>query len=174
MSTNIRWLPVGILCVVLVSLQACAPAALEKPNGPKAVGVEEFGPEDLALADSLVSRGNLYFKQGENSRAEPLLKRALAIREKVLGPEHPGVAWIHNLQGTIYRDQGKYTEAEPLYKRALAILEKTFGSDHPYVAMILDNLGQLYTVQRKYAEADPLLKRALAIRVKHAQKNPAK
>lgn len=30
--------------------------------------------------------------QGKYAEAEPLLKRSLAIREKVLGPEHPDVA----------------------------------------------------------------------------------
>ncbi len=107
MSTNIRWLPVGILCVVLVSLQAGAPAALEKPNGPKAVGVEEFGPENLALADSLASQGDFYVQQGEYSQAEPLAKRALAIRENVLGPEHATTANTLRLLADIYGNQHK-------------------------------------------------------------------
>ncbi len=34
----------------------------------------------------------LYYSQGKYAAAEALLKRALAIRVKVLGPEHPHVA----------------------------------------------------------------------------------
>ncbi len=34
----------------------------------------------------------LYQAQGKYAEAEPLYKRALAIDEKALGPEHPNVA----------------------------------------------------------------------------------
>ena len=37
-------------------------------------------------------QANLYYKQGQYASAEPLYKRALAIREKALGPDHPSVA----------------------------------------------------------------------------------
>ena len=35
---------------------------------------------------------NIYFYKGEYAKAEPLFQRALAIREKALGPDHPDVA----------------------------------------------------------------------------------
>ena len=34
----------------------------------------------------------LYYAQGQYAQAEPLYKRALAIWEKALGPDHPYVA----------------------------------------------------------------------------------
>ncbi len=34
----------------------------------------------------------LYYGQGEYAEAESLYRRALAIQERVLGPEHPDVA----------------------------------------------------------------------------------
>ena len=34
----------------------------------------------------------LYDNQGRYAEAEPLYKRALAIQEKALGPDHPDVA----------------------------------------------------------------------------------
>jgi tetratricopeptide (TPR) repeat protein len=51
-------------------------------------------------------------------------KRALAIWEKVRGPNHPEVADCLSKLTDLCNEQGKYTEAEPLYKRALAIREK--------------------------------------------------
>ena len=64
------------------------------------------------------------------------IKRALAIREKALGPDHPDVAVsLNNLAG-LYAYQGRYADAEPLFKRALAIREKALGPDHPDVATI--------------------------------------
>jgi len=45
--------------------------------------------------------------------------RALAIREKALGAEHPDVAQsLNSLAGLYYYNQGKYAEAESLYRRA--------------------------------------------------------
>ena len=82
--------------------------------------------------------------QGRYAEAEPLSKRALAISEKALGPEHPDVAVALNNLAAIYRAQGRYAEAEPLYKRALAIGEKTLGPEHPDVAIRLNNLAVLY------------------------------
>ena len=41
---------------------------------------------------SLNNLARLYDDQGRYAEAEPLYKRALAIREKALGPDHPDVA----------------------------------------------------------------------------------
>jgi tetratricopeptide (TPR) repeat protein len=44
------------------------------------------------VANSLNNLADLYGAQGRYARAEPLYQRALAIREKALGPDHPDVA----------------------------------------------------------------------------------
>ncbi len=106
----------------------------------------------------------LYKTQGQYAKAEPLYRRALAILEKALGPEHPIVATSLNSLAELYRDQSQYAKAEPLYQRALAIREKALGPEHPDVAMSLNNLAGLYDeTQGQYAEAEPLHVRALAI-----------
>ena len=62
----------------------------------------------------------LYEAQGRYTQAEPLFKRALEGRERVLGKEHlDTVASVNNL-AALYKAQGRYGEAEPLLKRALA------------------------------------------------------
>ena len=105
----------------------------------------------------------LYQAQGRYADAEPLFKRALAISEKALGPDHPDVAVSLNNLADLYDDQGRYADAEPLYKRSLAIWEKALGPDHPNVATSLNNLAALYHDQGRYADAEPLYKRSLAI-----------
>jgi CHAT domain-containing protein/tetratricopeptide (TPR) repeat protein len=104
--------------------------------------------------------------QGRDTEAEPLHKRALAIRERALGPDHPQFAQSLNALAYLYGRQGRYAEAELLHKRALAIEEKTLGADHTDVATSLNNLAILYMYQGRYAEAEPLHKRALAINEK--------
>ena len=48
--------------------------------------------------------------------AEPLQRRALDIREKALGLEHPDTATSLNNLAELYHLQGRYEVAEPLYK----------------------------------------------------------
>jgi tetratricopeptide (TPR) repeat protein/CHAT domain-containing protein len=127
---------------------------------------EEFGADDPRVATSLNNQAVLYQTQGRYADAEPLFRRALAIREKVLGPEHPHVATSLNNLALLYHHQSRYAEAEPLFKRALVIWEKALGPEHPDVATSLNNLALLYHAQGRYAEAEPLWKRALAIREK--------
>ncbi len=63
----------------------------------------------------------LYHVQGQYAEAVPLYQRALAIREKALGPEHPDVAQsLNNLAG-LYDEQGHYAHAERALQLALAI-----------------------------------------------------
>jgi tetratricopeptide (TPR) repeat protein len=71
----------------------------------------------------------LYAGQGKYGEAEGLFQRALAIREKALGRDHPDVAQtLHNL-ALVYRSQGRHGEAEGLRQRVLAIKEKALGRD---------------------------------------------
>ena len=79
------------------------------------------------VATSLNNLAVLYRDQGKYAEAEPLYQRALAIREKALGSDHPDVAASLNNLAELYRDQGKYAEAEPLYQRALAITREVTG-----------------------------------------------
>jgi tetratricopeptide (TPR) repeat protein len=94
--------------------------------------------------------------------AEPLLQRALAVREKALGPDHPDVAVALNDLALLYERQGRYADAEPLYKRALAINEKGLGPDHPVVATYLNNLAELYRAQGRYADAEQMQNRSFS------------
>ena len=64
---------------------------------------------------------------GEYEKALPLYQRALDIREKVLGPQHPDVATTLNNLAVLYDSMGDYEKALPLYQRALEICEKVLG-----------------------------------------------
>ena len=135
------------------------------PNDPdRMTGITSDRVRSLVeiYVNGLGNLGALYYSEGRYAEAETLDKRALAINEKLLGPD---AARLNNL-GTLYRVQGRYAEAEPLFKRALAINEKARLSDQLVVAVNLNNLGLLYRLQGRYAEALPLYTRALAINEK--------
>jgi tetratricopeptide (TPR) repeat protein len=106
--------------------------------------------------------------RAEHTEAQPLYQRALAIREKVLGPEHPYVATSLNNLAELYRAQGRYAEAQPLYQRALAIREKVLGPEHPDVATCLENYAFLLRNMGRTEEAAPFESRAKVIHEKHS------
>ncbi len=193
MLRKARWMLVGILCVVFVSIQACTQETqwdkhmttaakayqqgrytdAERSFQAAVKDAEAFGPQDPRLATSLNNLAELYRLQGKYAEAEPLNKRALAIRKRSLGPAHPDVAnSLNNLAG-LYHQQGKYDEAEPLYKRSLAIVEKALGPEHPHVATSLENYAMLLRKTNREAEAARIEALAKAIRAVRSQKNPA-
>ena len=117
-------------------------------------------PENAAYLDKA---GLITLTMGRYEEALPFLMKALAIREKSLGPEDLDVATSLNNLGELYREQGQYGKAEPLYQRSLKIREKSLGPEDPAVATSLNNLALLYLTQGQYAKAEPLYQRSLEI-----------
>ncbi|HXM56583.1 MAG TPA: tetratricopeptide repeat protein [Candidatus Dormibacteraeota bacterium] len=120
-------------------------------------------PEPGALS-WLLDRGGMYLDgRADFATARPLLEHALAIRERVLGPDHPDTAEsLDNLAG-LYTHTGDLGAARPLYDRALAIRERVQGPEHPETATSLNNLAVLLHRQGELAAARALYERALAI-----------
>jgi len=107
--------------------------------------------------------GALFYTKALHARAEPLLRRALAIDEASLGKNHPNVAIRLANLAQLLRATNRLGEAEPLMRRARAIGEASYGNDHPTVAIRLNNLALLLQDTNRLGEAEPLLRRALAI-----------
>jgi tetratricopeptide (TPR) repeat protein len=76
------------------------------------------------VARSLNNLAGLYDAQGQYTDARPLYQRALAIFEKVLGPQHPTVATCLENYAFLLRNMGRPEEAELLESRARVIHEK--------------------------------------------------
>ena len=114
-------------------------------------------------AEYVNKAGKINHEMGRYPEARSFYEKALAIRERSLGPEHPDMAAsLNNLAG-LYHDEGQYAKAESLFQRSLKILEKARGPDHPDVAVCLNNLATLYYTQGQYAKAEPLYQRSLTI-----------
>jgi tetratricopeptide (TPR) repeat protein len=107
--------------------------------------------------------GGLLWAKALHAEAEPLLRRALAIDERSLGPEHPNVAIRLNDLALLLKATSRLGEAEPLMRRALAIDERSLGPEHPEFAIHLNNLAGLLGDTNRLAEAEPLLRRVVDI-----------
>ena len=97
-------------------------------------------------------------------QAEPLKKKALEIRERILGAEHHDTAKSLANLARLYRDTGRFAQAEPLFERTLTICEKVLGPEHPDTATALSHLASLYSNMGRHTQAEPLYERSLAIR----------
>ena len=93
--------------------------------------IDQWNMTFAETAQLLMQAGNYLEQSAQYAQAEPLCQRALAIREKVPGPEHPSTAITLNALALLYGRQRKYEQVESLLRRALAISEKMLGPDHP-------------------------------------------
>jgi tetratricopeptide (TPR) repeat protein len=126
-------------------------------------------PEAASLLNKM---GHYLWDRGEFAEAEPLLEKALEMREQVLGAEHPDLAQSLNDLGVLYNQQGMDKRAELLHHRALAIRETVLEPEHPDVAQSLDNLGSVYYDRNQYTQAELFSRRALAILEKVQDQKP--
>ncbi len=83
-----------------------------------------LGPDHPAFATDLNNLALLYYDQGKYAQAEPLHRRALAIRETALGPEHPQVATSLENYADLLRATGRSADAVYMEVRAKAIRAK--------------------------------------------------
>src|SRR5262245_12016418 len=80
---------------------------------------------DLEEADRLENEFERLVASGAYSPAVPLAEKALALREKRLGPSDPKVASALSDLGALYFYAGDPLRAEPLLLRAYEILKKS-------------------------------------------------
>ncbi|CAM9481721.1 unnamed protein product, partial [Ectocarpus sp. 12 AP-2014] len=98
------------------------------------------------------------------TEAEQLYERSQAIREKVLGPEHPDVATSVNNRAWLLCKQ--YAEAEPLFERSQSVRENVLDPEHVDVATTLNGRAVLCHCEVRYSKAESLYERSQAIREK--------
>jgi tetratricopeptide (TPR) repeat protein/predicted Ser/Thr protein kinase len=126
--------------------------------------IERLGGRETLLASLLYNSAVLLRQEGKYEDALAQHRRALAIQERVLGPEHLDVATSLSNLSIVLVHQGKYEEALAQVQHALAIEEAALGATHPNLSLALHTIGSILGRQGKYQEALPYLQRALAVR----------
>ena len=103
---------------------------------------------------------------GDYPKALEFLTKALDIREKVLGKEHPSTALSYDNIGSVYSTMGDYPKALEFLTKALEINEKVLGKEHPDTANSYNNIGYVYSTMGDYPKALEFLTKALEINEK--------
>jgi len=133
------------------------------PLARHALVVAEASGETELIASALNELGLVLSGAGEHARAEPVLRRSLALFEQLEGEDALHTAEVANNLAVIYCDTRQYSKAEALMRRALPLYEKYFGPEDRAFAAALSNMFTILSAQRKLDEGEPYLRRALAI-----------
>jgi tetratricopeptide (TPR) repeat protein len=101
--------------------------------------------------------------RGRYREAQPVRQKALDIRRKVLGEQHPHTAFSYNSVAATLAAQGLYREADEGYRKALDIYRTVLGEEHPDTATGYNNVAGNLDKQGHHRAAEEGFKKALAI-----------
>jgi serine/threonine protein kinase/tetratricopeptide (TPR) repeat protein len=125
--------------------------------------LRRIGGHEVLQSWLLNDEGLVADLEGHQEAAVLAFRKALHLKEKALGPDHPDVAMaLTNLANPLSK-LGRVTEALDLNQRALQIYERNVGAEHPDIATSSSNRGEYLNLLSRYAEAEVSARRALNI-----------
>lgn len=113
-------------------------------------------------AEVRASLGRTYVFLGELGSARTHLDRALELRRKVLGPDHPDTLDTRRDRGRVLFMMGNVEEAEAEIRQTLARQEEILGRDDPRTLQTVGHLAAVIVEGRGAAEARGLAERLIA------------
>ena len=122
---------------------------------------EEFGDKPLLEAALRYSIGKTYLELGMYPKSLAQLQKALDIRDRELGGDHPDTLTSKERIGEIIFYLGKYAEAEPYIRDALKARRRVLGDDHPDTLSSIIRMCYFLEWQGKYLEALPYCREAM-------------
>jgi tetratricopeptide (TPR) repeat protein/tRNA A-37 threonylcarbamoyl transferase component Bud32 len=109
---------------------------------------------EASIRDSL---GQTYYYLGEPEHAVTQIERALALRRRALGPDHPDTMTSANNLAGAYQAVGRLNESLALLEDTLKRRETTLGTDHAATLATRDDLAHLKLDTGRLADALRLL-----------------
>jgi CHAT domain-containing protein/tetratricopeptide (TPR) repeat protein len=104
--------------------------------------------------------------KAQDPQAVAFAERAIAIKEKALGADAPGLATTLDNAGVLFFVRGDYERAGPLYERAREILSNAAADDARFEAelgRVHSHLGPLFQELGQYSTAREHYERSLAV-----------
>ena len=136
---------------------------------------ESIAAEALALSlaiegeDSITSGmlyanvGEIHRLEGQEVRALPLFRKALAIYEKKLDPADPRIASLLSQEGLILMSDRQFTLADRAMTRAVELLRQSCPECGTEIWVAEVNLAVLRLKQERYEEADRLFTHVISV-----------
>lgn len=124
--------------------------------------LKDKGPTSVEAAGGYALLGMLYGEYMDRlPRAQSMNEKALALRQKALGPNDALVADSTLALAGLAAANGDATKAETLFKQALAIEESSLGRENPATLASVVSLGDFYLKKGDYIAGQAQFERAL-------------
>jgi tetratricopeptide (TPR) repeat protein len=129
---------------------------------------EATKPDSPEAATTMANLGETYRLTGRLRDSEIWYSRAIDVREKSLGPEHPLTANVLSAMACLRLDFGQPAAAERLMHRAISIRERAgVTNDQHFLAMLL-NLAEALRGRKDWPGAEQAITRSLALRLERS------
>ena len=115
-----------------------------------------------AIANLLNNLAVMYNGAGDPEKAEPVLREAIAIFERLPVPPYEYGTALSNLS-YLCRISGRTTEAEQHVRRAIVVFRSAVGDANPYLAGATTELADVLCAEGRYREAEEQEREALAM-----------
>jgi serine/threonine protein kinase len=107
--------------------------------------------------------GTVYQSLGLTSKAEPLLRRAFEIRQRILGPKNPETLQAQSDLAVAVLAESHYPEAERLCRETMETRRQVLGPEHHDTVDSMVQLARILGFESRYDEAEKLNRDALEV-----------
>lgn len=112
---GICWPPATTIATTAAPPPHCTLGALPRPQTPDEDQPKEEWDRDGA--DKLAKAGRLCKLYGRLEQAERLTRRALEVKQYVMGDDHPDTLTALDNLALILKEQGRLADSEPLFRK---------------------------------------------------------
>ena len=146
-----------------VALRLASRPAEAIPEFESAIEIAESSSDQRLLATALAGLGSVLVDLGEFARAQPVLRRSLALFEQCAGPDSLETGEAANNLAMAYRKSGDLAQGREQQERALRLMQQYLDPHSPDLEIADNNMFILLAEQKQWDEAEPYLRRALEI-----------
>jgi len=128
--------------------------------------LEKDTSEQLTLAEAYLVAGFNADELEDNIKTLFYYQKALALKQQILGTDHPRVASIYFNIGEVYQTELKVIESDAAFQKGLKILEAFYTEENVELADYYEELAYNQSLRYDFKEATKYLKKALQLKEK--------
>jgi eukaryotic-like serine/threonine-protein kinase len=126
----------------------------------------ELAAEPEVEAQLALTMGNVYAKLGLYSKAEPLLRTSIELRQKMLGPDAVDTLGSMDSLAFMLLRKGQDPDAEKLYRQVVEGRTKRLGAENPDTLSSMHGLGVALEHLQRYKESGQIKLQVYKVRLR--------
>lgn len=123
----------------------------------------KFEKQPLVEASIRYTIGAAYIDLSLYPEAQRQFERALTLRRRELGEDHPDTIAAMGSLAAVDERSGKLKEAEPLYVKVVELQERIFGQDNPGTLKAMNGLAVTYAEEGRLADSVAIFARLVPL-----------